>query len=100
MKKLNKSNIEEILILTAMQEGMLFEYLKKPDSAHYFEQLSLDISGEIDRHLLEESLRSSFSKDGFKLKQHFGSPKSLFTCAVAQNSDHCAYYFTPHNIWG
>jgi amino acid adenylation domain-containing protein len=48
LKKLDKKNIEDILALTPMQEGMLFNYLKDPEKDHYFEQLCLDISGEID----------------------------------------------------
>jgi hypothetical protein len=48
MAKFDKKNIEDILSLTSMQEGMLFHYLKEPKSDHYFEQLSLEISGEID----------------------------------------------------
>lgn len=41
-------NIEDILALTPMQEGMLFHYLKSPDSSRYVEQLALRLSGEID----------------------------------------------------
>ncbi|MCP4157092.1 MAG: amino acid adenylation domain-containing protein, partial [bacterium] len=48
MTKINKKNIEEILALTPMQEGMLFHYLKTRESGAYFEQLSLEIDSEID----------------------------------------------------
>jgi acyl carrier protein len=48
VKKLEKKIIEDIFALTPMQEGMLFHYLKEPESNQYFEQLSLAISGEID----------------------------------------------------
>ncbi len=48
MKKLEKENIEDILMLTPMQEGMLFHYLKEPESDLYYEHLSLNISGEIN----------------------------------------------------
>ena len=48
MKKLNKKNIGDIFALTPMQEGMLFHYLKDPKGDHYFEQLSLKITGEIN----------------------------------------------------
>ncbi|MCP4150412.1 MAG: amino acid adenylation domain-containing protein, partial [bacterium] len=47
LKKLGKKNIEDILALTPMQEGMLFHYLKNPHNDYYFEQLSLDISGQL-----------------------------------------------------
>ena len=55
MKKLGKRNIENILALTPMQEGMLFHYLKEPESDLYVEQLSLDINGEIDLKCFEQA---------------------------------------------
>jgi amino acid adenylation domain-containing protein/non-ribosomal peptide synthase protein (TIGR01720 family) len=54
-KKLDKKNIEDILVLTPMQEGILFHYLEDPGSENYFEQLSLDISGKIDVRLFEKA---------------------------------------------
>jgi len=54
-KKLDKKNIEDIYNLTPMQEGMLFHYLKDPHSDYYFEQLSLDIRGEIDKESFEKA---------------------------------------------
>ncbi|HLP49064.1 MAG TPA: amino acid adenylation domain-containing protein, partial [Candidatus Kapabacteria bacterium] len=51
MEKLDPQDIQDIYALTPLQEGMLFHYLKEPESGLYFEQLSLEISGEIDvRH--------------------------------------------------
>ncbi|MFC2146041.1 amino acid adenylation domain-containing protein [Acidobacteriota bacterium] len=55
MEKLDKKNIRDILALTPMQEGMLFYYMKNPDSDIYFEQLSLSISGEIDIRSVEKA---------------------------------------------
>ena len=55
MSKLDKRNIEDILPLTPMQEGMLFNYLKTPASEIYFEQLILDISGRIDNIIFEKA---------------------------------------------
>ncbi len=54
MKKITKKNIEDILALTPMQEGILFHYLKRPGSGTYFEQLSLAISGEIELESLDQ----------------------------------------------
>ena len=53
VKKLTKRDIEDILALTPMQEGMLFHYLNNPSGDQYFEQLSLILSGEIDIHRFE-----------------------------------------------
>ena len=57
MKRLDKKNIEDILSLTPLQEGILFHYLKDPQSEFYFEQLILEISSgiEIDVELLEKA---------------------------------------------
>ncbi|WP_273480580.1 non-ribosomal peptide synthetase, partial [Acetivibrio straminisolvens] len=46
--KLDKKNIEDILALTAMQEGILFHYRSNPESRQYFEQLCMRIAGNID----------------------------------------------------
>jgi len=55
MEKLDKKNIEDIFSLTPMQEGMLYHYLKDPDSDQYFEQLSLEIAGEINVEIFEKA---------------------------------------------
>jgi amino acid adenylation domain-containing protein len=55
---LNKEDIEDIIALTPMQEGMLFYYLKNPASDLYFEQLCLEISGEIDVKYFEQAWNS------------------------------------------
>jgi amino acid adenylation domain-containing protein len=48
MKITDKKNIEDILPLTPIQQGMLFHYLQDRESDYYFEQLCLTITGEID----------------------------------------------------
>lgn len=53
MGKIDKSNVENVMALTPVQEGMLFHYLKIPESQEYFEQLILNISGGIDFNVFE-----------------------------------------------
>ncbi|MGD2089482.1 MAG: amino acid adenylation domain-containing protein [Candidatus Aminicenantes bacterium] len=55
MKKLDKKIIRDIYALTPMQEGMLYHYLKNPVTQHYFEQLSLEICGEINPVFFEKA---------------------------------------------
>lgn len=61
--KIDKSNVEEILSLSPMQEGMLFYYLKDPDSEQYFEQLSLSVLGEINMVIFEKAWNFVTSKN-------------------------------------
>ena len=44
----NNKNVEEILSLTPLQEGLFFHYLNKPSGNLYFEQLCLHLSGFIN----------------------------------------------------
>ncbi len=55
MQKLNKLNIQDILGLTPMQEGMLFHYLSNSESKQYLEQLCLTLCGEIDETIIKEA---------------------------------------------
>ncbi|MGE5343722.1 MAG: amino acid adenylation domain-containing protein [Candidatus Omnitrophota bacterium] len=57
-KKSDARNIEDITALTPLQEGILFHYLKEPQSDSYFEQLSLTISGTIDARTFEQAWNS------------------------------------------
>lgn len=53
--KVSKEDIEDILSLTPMQEGMLFHYLQDSQADLYFEQLCLQISGSIDINIFEQA---------------------------------------------
>jgi len=55
MNKLDRENIEDILALTPLQEGMLYHYLKDPESDLYFEQLSLRLSGDVRIEIFEQA---------------------------------------------
>jgi fengycin family lipopeptide synthetase D len=55
LKNIDRKDIEDIIALTPMQEGMLFHYLKEPQSDLYFEQLSLEITGEIKLEFFEKA---------------------------------------------
>lgn len=55
MIKLDKQNVEDILGLAPIQEGLLFHYLKNPESDEYFEQICLGISGRVDAGLFTKA---------------------------------------------
>ncbi|MGG1220851.1 amino acid adenylation domain-containing protein [Priestia endophytica] len=54
-QKLDKKNIENILGMTTIQEGLLFHHLMEPDGTAYFEQLLIQIDGQLDRDIFEQS---------------------------------------------
>jgi len=55
MQKLDKSNIQDILGLTPMQEGMLFHYLSNPEGKQYIEQLGITLSGEVGENIIKKA---------------------------------------------
>ena len=46
--KLDKRNVEDILGLTPLQEGLLFSYIHKAEKKEYIEQFALHIHGALD----------------------------------------------------
>ncbi|KAF6582685.1 MULTISPECIES: non-ribosomal peptide synthetase [Paenibacillus] len=55
IKKIEKENIEDIIALTPMQEGLLYHYIKDDDSNQYFQQLSIKITGKLDAENFDKS---------------------------------------------
>ena len=53
--KIDKKNVEDLVGLTAMQEGMLYHYLSDPGSKQYFEQIRLELSGNIRVETFKEA---------------------------------------------
>ncbi|NOQ28036.1 MAG: amino acid adenylation domain-containing protein, partial [Bacteroidales bacterium] len=53
--KLDKTNIEDIVDLTSLQEGILFHYLKDVRKNLYFVQLSLEIQGVVKSDYFQEA---------------------------------------------
>jgi len=47
LEKIDKYNIEDILSLTPVQEGILFHYLTQQESNLYIVQMSFNLSGEV-----------------------------------------------------
>ncbi|MCP4155666.1 MAG: amino acid adenylation domain-containing protein, partial [bacterium] len=55
IKKVAKKDIDNILALTPMQEGMLYQFLKAPEADYYFEQLSLRVRGKIEPEQIKQA---------------------------------------------
>ncbi len=53
--RLDRNNVEDMLALTPTQEGMLFHYLKDPQSDQYFEQVDLTLEGEINKEFFHKA---------------------------------------------
>jgi len=55
IKKIAGKDTESILALTPMQQGLLFHYMKDPRGESYFNQLDLEVSGEIEPGCFEKA---------------------------------------------
>jgi hypothetical protein len=70
MKKLDKKNIQDVMALTPVQEGMLYHYLKDPSAGHYFEQLSIAVALPLDIDAFEAAWQVVV-KQNEMLRTHF-----------------------------
>jgi polyketide synthase PksJ len=57
--KIDKRNVEDIMGLTSLQEGMLFHYLSDPGSKQYFEQFRLQLSGEMKVECFDQAWQTA-----------------------------------------
>ncbi len=56
--KIEKNNVEDIVNLTAMQEGLLLYHIGNPRSQQYFDQLIMNISGTLDIGIMKKAWQS------------------------------------------
>jgi amino acid adenylation domain-containing protein len=61
---MNKNNVEDIIGLSATQEGMLFHYLQDVAGGQYFEQLRLEMSVKIDVARFEQAWNLVVANNG------------------------------------
>lgn len=57
-KRMDNQNVQEILSLLPLQEGLMYHYLENPVNQTYFEQLSLHLQGRFDLHALRTAWNS------------------------------------------
>ncbi len=48
VKRFSRQDVEDILSLSSLQEGILFHYLYEPESENYCEQLNLTLQGNVE----------------------------------------------------
>ncbi|MEQ8477443.1 amino acid adenylation domain-containing protein [Fulvivirga sp.] len=59
----NKYDLEDVYELSPMQEGMLFHSMYSPQSAHYFEQMTFRLEGELELLQLENSMNELIKRN-------------------------------------
>jgi amino acid adenylation domain-containing protein/non-ribosomal peptide synthase protein (TIGR01720 family) len=57
-----QTNVEDIYILTPLQEAMLYHWLAEPSSIAYFQQISYRLRGSLDMVGVEKSLEELFKR--------------------------------------
>jgi len=59
---LNRNNVKNIYDLTPMQEGILLDFIKNPNSVAYNEQFDFTLKGEISSQAIEKSFAALVNK--------------------------------------
>ncbi len=96
--KLLKKNIQDIIALTPMQEGLLFHYLKdEEDNNDYLNQLELTLKGDINIDLFKaawqhvvnanEMLRAVFLWEGVKIPVQVIKKETLIDFTYVSDSN-------------
>ena len=49
------SKIEDVYTLSPLQEGMLFHYLKEPDTSAYITQAVYDVKSKLDSSIIKKA---------------------------------------------
>ena len=55
IETIDRYNVEDIVQLSPMQEGLLFHYMKNPESNLYLESITFDVTGEIEEVRFKEA---------------------------------------------
>ncbi len=84
--------IEDIYLLTPMQEGMLFYALYDDSSFSYFEQTSYRLHGELDTMIVEKSLNVLFKRHDI-LRTAFIHDISNRPIQLVLKDRHCDFYY-------
>ena len=95
--KLDRKNVQDIIALTPLQEGMLFHYLEDSQSDRYFEQLCLHLAGEVNEEWLNaawkevirtnEMLRTTFRWDKVEQPIQIILKDWVFEVAIVETDD-------------
>ncbi|WP_166695596.1 non-ribosomal peptide synthetase [Bacillus cereus] len=95
--KLDRKNVQDIIALTPLQEGMLFHYLEDQKSDSYFEQLCLHLAGEVNEEWVNaawkevvranEMLRTTFRWEKVEQPIQIILKDSMFEVAVVETDD-------------
>lgn len=60
----NLYQIDDIYPLSAMQEGLLFHALLDPESENYFEQMTVELKGDLDPEIIQKTMNDLIARYG------------------------------------